>query len=123
MLRAIGAPEAETPHLTAVALARRAAAEPAVRDAVAEIGACLGRGLAILTGVVDPAVIVLGGYFAPLGGFILDPARAELEAAVGVPVGGRPVLRVGLLGTESAALGAAERALGNLLEGSIALRA
>jgi len=121
MLRAIGAPEAETPHLTAVALARRAAAEPAVQDAVAEIGSCLGRGLAILTGVLDPAVIVLGGYFAPLGGFILGPARAELEAAVGVPVGGRPVLRVGLLGTESAALGAAERALGNLLEGSITL--
>ncbi len=119
MLRATGAPEAETPHLTAVALARRAAADPAVKEAVAEIGACLGRGLAVLTGVMDPAVIVLGGYFAPLGGFILAPARAELEAAVGVPVGGRPALRVGLLGTESAALGAAERALGNLLEGSI----
>jgi len=122
MLGAIGMPEEETPHLTAVALARRAAAEPAIRAAVAEIGQCLGRGLAILTGVLDPAVIVLGGYFAPLGGFILEPARAALDAAIAVPVGGRPDLRVGVLGTESAALGAAERALTKVLEGAVALR-
>lgn len=122
MLGTIGMPEEETPHLTAVALARRAAAEPEIRAAVAEIGRRLGRGLAVLVGVLDPAIIVLGGYFAPLGGFILDPARAELDAAIAAPVGGRPDLRVGVLGTESAALGAAERALGTVLEGAVALR-
>lgn len=121
MLAKVGLPELDTPEQTARAVAELAAADPAVRSVVEEIGTHLGRGLAILTGLLDPAVIVLGGYFGPLANVVLAPASAALDAALAAPVLGRPDLRVGELGTESAALGAAERALGEVYDGRLEL--
>jgi predicted NBD/HSP70 family sugar kinase len=111
MLARVGLPELETPELTAAAVAERAADDPRVRTALEDIGAHLGRGLAILTGLLDPSIIVLGGYFGPLADVVLGPARKVLDASLAAPVQVVPELRSGELGTESAALGAAERAL------------
>ena len=121
MLAKVGLPELDTPEETARAVAELAAADPAVRSTLEEIGTHLGRGLAILTGLLDPAVIVLGGYFGPLADVVLAPASAVLDATLAAPVQGRPDLRVGELGTESAALGAAERALGEVYDGRLEL--
>ena len=79
----------------------------------------LGRGLAILTGVLDPAVIVLGGYFGPLADVMLVPARSVLGSLLAAPLQGLPHLRPGQLGTESAALGAAERSLAEVYDGTV----
>ena len=92
-----------------------------MRSALEEIGTYLGRGLAILTGVLDPAVVVLGGYFGPLADVMLAPARDVLGASLAAPVQQLPELRPGQLGTESAALGAAERSLEQAYDGIVEL--
>ncbi len=76
----------------------------------------VGLGLAVLTQVLDPAVVVLGGYFVPLGELVLGPARRTLEQRLVGPVRG-PELRVGALGIEAAALGAAERGFTQVFSG------
>ena len=40
--------------------------------------------------VLDPAVVVLGGYFVPLGDLVLGPARRTLEQRLVGPVQRRP---------------------------------
>ncbi len=82
----------------------------------AALGSDLGLGLAVLTQVLDPAVVVLGGYFVPLGDLVIGPARRTLEQRLVGPVRG-PELRVGALGIEAAALGAAERAFTEVFSG------
>jgi len=119
MLDSVGMPELATPEETARAVAAKAQDEPAVRAAVETVGTRLGQGLAIVTGVLDPSTVVLGGYFAPLGELVLAPARRVLETALAAPVQEVPDLRVGALGTEAAALGAAERALTPVFDGAV----
>ncbi|UMG93372.1 ROK family protein [Nocardioides sp. TF02-7] len=121
LLDAVGMPELATPERTAAAIAGRAAADDRVRAAVEEIGGRLGRGLAVLTGVLDPGVVVLGGYFGPLADLVLAPACNALAASLATSARARPDLRVGALGTESAALGAAERALSAVFDGRVGL--
>lgn len=122
LLAAVGMEEVGTPQQSAASVARaaRSAGESAVvvREGVASVGRWLGRGLAIVTGVVDPGTIVLGGYFVPLGDLVLEPAAAELAASLASSSLGVPELRLGELGTGSAATGAAERALEDVLTGA-----
>ncbi len=125
LLAAVGMEEVGTPQESAEAVARaaRSAGESAVvvREGVASVGRWLGRGLAIVTGVVDPGTIVLGGYFAPLGDLVLEPAAAELAASLASSSLGVPDLRLGELGTGSASTGAAERSLEGVLAGTVDL--
>ncbi|WP_214409144.1 ROK family transcriptional regulator [Sphaerisporangium fuscum] len=58
---------------------RRAAGDPRVDEAVAEVGRWLGRGAATLVHLFNPRVIVLGGYFARLAGRLIPMAQAELD--------------------------------------------
>lgn len=121
LLATVGMEECGTPRQTAAEVARRAATSADVREGVARIGEHLGRGLGIVSGVLDPQRIVLGGYFVPLGDLVLTPAAAELDAAVALGGRGRPELHVGALGTEAAATGAAERALDDVFTGTLDL--
>ncbi|WP_435770080.1 ROK family protein [Nocardioides sp. SYSU DS0651] len=123
LLSAVRMPEGATPEETARVVAEAARTDAAVRRGIAEVGRWLGRGLAVVTGVLDPGTIVLGGYFPPLGDLILEPARAELDSALAASAQARPSLRLGTLGTESAALGAAERALDDVFDGTVELTA
>jgi predicted NBD/HSP70 family sugar kinase len=118
VLAKVGLAELDTPEATARAIADVARRDAGVRSGLEEIGVHLGRGLAILTGVLDPGVIVLGGYFGPLADVVIAPAREVLHASLTAPVREAPGLRPGELGTESAALGAAERALDEIYAGS-----
>jgi predicted NBD/HSP70 family sugar kinase len=121
VLARVGLPELSTPETTARAVAEVAERDPTVRASLEDVGEYLGRGLAILAGVLDPAVIVLGGYFGPLADVVLAPARELLAVSLAAPVQEPPDLRPGRLGTESAALGAAERALEEVYAGRIEL--
>ncbi|WP_370290751.1 ROK family protein [Nocardioides sp.] len=118
LLAATGLPERGTPVETAASVVAAAADSAPVRAAVTELGRRLGRGLAVVSGVLDPRAIVLGGYFVPLGGLVLQPAAAELTAALATSHLAVPELRLGRLGTEAAATGAAERSLEALLAGA-----
>lgn len=92
---------------------RAAAADPATLAALDQIGRGLGVGASILVHVFNPGVIVLGGYFAVLGEFLLAPMAEELadRALAGTPC------RVSLsqLGFTAAARGGAHVALDAIL--------
>ncbi|WIY00709.1 ROK family transcriptional regulator [Amycolatopsis mongoliensis] len=48
--------------------------------AVHELGVALGIALSTVVDVLDPDVVVLGGYFAELGEWLVEPVRVELAA-------------------------------------------
>jgi predicted NBD/HSP70 family sugar kinase len=121
MLDAVGMTELATPLDTARAVASRALTDAAVREGLARIGHDVGLGLAVLTAVLDPGVVVLGGYFAPLGELVLDQARRTLDERLVSDVQRRPELRTGALGIQAAALGAAEWSFGDLFAGELDL--
>ena len=50
--------------------------------ALHRVGVSLGTGAALLINVFNPQVVVLGGYFAVLGRFLLEPMTAELRSRV-----------------------------------------
>lgn len=117
MLTAVGMPELETPVRTAEAVADRARTDPAVRRALEGVGHDVGLGIAMLSSVLDPEVVVLGGYFVPLGDLVLEPARRTLDARLASEVQVRPDLRLSTLGIQAAALGAAEQSLDPVFSG------
>lgn len=121
MLASVGMPELETPMRSAEAVAARSAHDPRVRAALMRLGTDVGLGLAILANVLDPEVIVLGGYFVALGDQVLEPARAALDQRLSSPAQRRPDLRLSTLGMEAAALGAAERSLEAVFAGEVAV--
>ena len=117
MLRAVGMAELGTPLASAEAVAVRARTDELMRRRLARVGSDVGLGLAVLAQVLDPAVVVLGGYFVPLGDLILDPARRTLDERLLGPARG-PELRLGALGIEAAALGAAEQVFSDVFSGA-----
>ncbi|HVK25861.1 MAG TPA: ROK family protein [Actinokineospora sp.] len=79
--------------------------------ALDRVGADLGLGLGMLITVLDPAVVVLGGYFAHLGEFLVDRAQSAIDETVVAPRTGKCELRLSQLGFTSAARGAAQAVL------------
>ncbi|MGA8987470.1 ROK family protein [Aeromicrobium sp.] len=119
MLGAVGMAERATPLLTAAAVAAQARTDADVRAALTGVGTALGTGVATLAAVLDPSVIVLGGYFVPLGEYIVPAAQDVLAARL--PSAGihLPEIRLSTLGIHAAALGAAEHALADVFAGSL----
>jgi predicted NBD/HSP70 family sugar kinase len=84
--------------------------------ALSQIGTALGTGAALLINVFNPGVIVLGGYFAVVGRFLMDPMKVELNGRVFGPglAGARVVLST--LGFTAAVRGGAHVALESVFE-------
>jgi predicted NBD/HSP70 family sugar kinase len=70
-----GAPGAGPEHLAAAA----AAGDPSARRVLAEAGTRLGRHVAALANVFDPAMIVFGGEGVRFGDYLFDPLRKVLD--------------------------------------------
>lgn len=91
-------------ELTAAALL----GDPDAEDAVARMGADLGRGLVGLVLTLDPAMIVLAGAVALAGEPLLGPARTALATGLpGSPHRPAPDLVAGTFGPWAGAAGAA----------------
>jgi len=88
--------------------------DPRTLDALNLVGEALGLGASILVNVFNPRVLVLGGYFASLGAYLLDPMLAELHARVIAPDACEVALST--LGFTAAARGGAHVALEAVLE-------
>jgi len=90
-----------------------------VTAALAETGRLLGRGVSMLTELLDPQVVVLGGSFAALARWLLPAVEAELASRAAVP--GDPGCRVtaSTLHPDAAALGGAMLALDRLEAGKL----
>ncbi|TYP82881.1 ROK family transcriptional regulator [Blastococcus xanthinilyticus] len=84
--------------------------------ALEQVGTSLGTGAAVLINVFNPRVVLLGGYFAVLGRFLMAPLLAELETRVLAPgmAGARVVLST--LGFTAAVRGGAHVALESVLD-------
>lgn len=77
-------------------------------DAVAEVGHWLGRGIANLVLILDPARVVIGGAAAAMGEPLLEPARRVLaESMSGSGVRPEVPIVVARFGLLSGAVGAA----------------
>ncbi|RJK94937.1 ROK family transcriptional regulator [Vallicoccus soli] len=98
-------------------LARRAdAGDARTAEALARVGTALGVGASILVNVLNPRLVVLGGYFAALGEHLMPPLLDELRVRVVAPgAGGARVVR-STLGLTAAARGGAQVALDAVLD-------
>jgi glucokinase len=78
---------------------------------LAELGDWLGQGVATLTAVLDPNVVVIGGGVSEAGDLLLDPIRESFERHV-TGRGHRPMLEIrqALLGNAGGMIGVADLA-------------
>jgi glucokinase len=78
-------------------------------EQLASLGHWLGEGIASLTAVLDPAVVVIGGGVSAAGDLLIEPARASFAAQL-TGRGHRPMLeiRMARLGNHAGLIGAAD---------------
>jgi predicted NBD/HSP70 family sugar kinase len=101
-------------------LVRRARAQDrATLDVLSDVGRRLGHGASILANLVNPEVIVLGGYFVPLAPWVLPSAETELAERTVAPHAGGCRLVVSTLGPAAAAVGGAARVLDDVDAGHL----
>ncbi len=67
---------------------RAEAGEPRTLTALKDVGTWLGIGGAILVNILNPDVLVLGGYFAVLGPWLQEPLETAIRDRVIAPDGG-----------------------------------
>jgi predicted NBD/HSP70 family sugar kinase len=85
-------------------------------EALELVGAALGLGASILINVFNPRVLVLGGYFARLGGYLLEPMLREMRGRVIAPDVGACRVELSTLGFAAASRGGAHVALEAVLD-------
>ncbi|WP_428950787.1 ROK family protein [Streptomyces sp. cg35] len=90
---------------------RAEAGDPRTVEALDRVAHDLGLGLALLTDVLNPRVVVLGGYFTHIGDRFLDRVRETVRARVMAPLAGGCEVRLSELGFVAAAYGGAHLAL------------
>jgi glucokinase len=78
-------------------------------EQLADLGRWLGEGIASITSVLDPAVVVIGGGVSAAGDLLLDPIRRGFEAQR-PGHGRRPMLEIrkATLGNRAGMIGAAD---------------
>jgi len=100
----------------ALVRARAESGDRRTLDALHQIGAALGTGVAVLVNVLNPAAVVLGGYFAALPEWLVEPVRAEVAAHVLAEGAGGATVVASRLGFEASATGGAVHALRHVLD-------
>ena len=85
--------------------------DPFAVEQLAVLGRWLGEGIASLTAVLDPAVVVIGGGVSEAGDLLLEPVRSAFASQL-TGRGHRPVLdiRRARLGNRAGLIGAADLA-------------
>ncbi|HEX2133080.1 MAG TPA: ROK family transcriptional regulator [Actinophytocola sp.] len=96
--------------------ARAAQHDQRTLDALHQIGSALGVGVSILVNLLNPAVVVLGGYFAALPEWLVEPIRNQVVAGVLAPGAGGSRVVGSRLGFTAATTGGALAALRRVLD-------
>ncbi|HEX6447351.1 MAG TPA: ROK family protein [Streptosporangiales bacterium] len=84
-------------------------------DALAQLGTAVGVGAGIVVNLVNPQVLVLGGYFAAFTPYLHDALMAELRARAVAPDAAGCRVVASTLGFTAAARGGAHAALDRVL--------
>ena len=124
MLRATGIAypgQAGDPVDLAREVARRAKDDAAVRAGVRAVAGSLGTGILTLAGVLDPAMVVLGGYFVPLGPLVVPVVERSLRRGLLAADSRRCTVALSTLGLHAASTGAAADVLAEVFDGTLAL--
>ncbi|GAA5197528.1 ROK family transcriptional regulator [Rugosimonospora acidiphila] len=116
-------PDADLEPAVADAVRRARAQEPAALAALHEGGRRLGQGVAVLANLVNPGVVILGGYYVPLAPWILPTAAEELDRLVVAPSPPGVRLVASALGHDAAAIGGAAAVLDSVDAGRLPLPA
>ncbi len=105
-------------HVTEAA----AAGDPGALEVMAELGWWIALGLANLTALLDPSVVVIGGGLVEAGGLLLEPTRAAYSEIL-YAGGDRPPVSIvpAALGELAGAVGAALMARADSRKGAIDL--
>lgn len=85
-------------------------------DALHQIAIALGLGVSYLVNLLNPAVVVLGGYFAALPEWLVEPIRSQVVAHVLAPGAGGARVVGSRLGFTAATAGGALASLRRVLE-------
>ncbi|CAL9511347.1 N-acetylglucosamine repressor [Nocardiopsis dassonvillei] len=109
--------------LVDTAVGRAAAGDGVAVAALERAGTRLGRGLAALVNLVDPGLVLLGGYFVPMGPWLLPRCRAALTAGVFAADAGGCRVEPSALGLSAAARGGAAGIIHALDSGALPLPA
>jgi predicted NBD/HSP70 family sugar kinase len=116
-----GEPAVDLEPEVAELIRRAQAQEPQVTGALRTMGRHLGQGVAVLANVLNPEVVILGGYYVPLAPWILPVAQEELRAAAVAPDAGGCLLVASALGHDAAATGGAAAVLDTVDAGHLPL--
>jgi glucokinase len=85
--------------------------DPFAVEQLAALGKWVGEGIATLTAVLDPAVVVIGGGVSEAGDLLLDPVRAHFKANLtGRHYRPELEIRAAVLGNRAGMIGAADLA-------------
>ena len=94
------------------------AGEVGVIEALAEAGRWVGRGAALVSAMLDPQVVILGGHYARLAPWLLAPARAAFRDALLLPGTDGEQLEISALDAWAPAEGAALAVLLSVADGA-----
>jgi predicted NBD/HSP70 family sugar kinase len=126
MLRAVGmsGPGHEArlsgdPVQVAAQVARRAEKDVGVAAGLERVASSLAAGIATLVNLLDPQIVVLGGYFVPLGRWLLPTVEQAMNRQVLAGEARRCSVVLSTLGLHAASAGAAADVLGDVFTGSL----
>jgi predicted NBD/HSP70 family sugar kinase len=101
---------------TAIIRSRAEQDDQRTLHALHQIGSALGIGVSIVVNLLNPAVVVLGGYFAALPEWLVEPVRAEVTSRVLAPGAGGVTVVGSRLGFTAATTGGALASLRRVLD-------
>ena len=116
VLRTLGRTVDDEHEGVGAVLREAAAGSRRALDALDELGAWLGIGLAVLVNTFNPSRVILGGLFRRAHPYTAHAMFRELERRALAPARSSVTVVTGALGDDAALLGAAELALGSLLD-------
>lgn len=90
--------------------------DPRTLHALHQIGFTLGVGVSIVINLLNPAIVVLGGYFAALPEWLVEPVRHEVTRRVLAPGAGGARVVGSTLGFTAATTGGALASLRRVLD-------
>jgi len=128
MLRAVGltgsaheGPAPGDPVEVAARVARRAEQDAGVAAGLDQVARSLAAGVVTLVNLLDPRIVVLGGYFVPLGRWLLPTVEQAMTCQVLAGEARRCSVALSTLGLHAASAGAAADVLADVFSGTLAI--